>query len=102
MPLGEQLVRLVHFIISFIMLYGITSLLFTIGFKAMERCEFAHSHTKEDLGKANINDIPVNDRYNVNFYTYTAMMFIAFTVIGTTVYRHDVEAARQKGIQEEK
>ena len=40
--------------------------------------------------------------YNVNFYTYTAMMFIAFTVIGTTVYRHDIEAARQKGIKDEK
>ena len=31
------------FIGCFIALYGITSFLFTIGFKAMERCEFAHS-----------------------------------------------------------
>ena len=26
-------------------------------------------------------------------------MFIAFTVIGTTVYKHDVEATRLKGIK---
>ena len=55
------------------MLYGLTSFLFTIGFKAMERCEFAHSHESGDLGKSNINDIVINKRYNANFYTYTVM-----------------------------
>lgn len=96
------------FILCFLGLYGITTGIFKIGFEAMIKCDKAHAlgdttSPPQTFGAVtNINMIPINKYYNVNYYSYLVMMFITFATIGTTVWKQSTEAARIAKVQEEK